>query len=59
MTVELKAHASTRNTVCCLICGQAAGTVAAMAARQEIEPRRVDVDQLQATLKKDGVLLKT
>ena len=30
MTVELVAHNSTRNTVCCLVCGQAAGTAAAL-----------------------------
>ncbi len=58
MSVELKAHASTRNTVNCLICGQAAGTAAALAARQGISPREVDVELLQDMLKKAGVLLK-
>lgn len=58
MTVELKAHASTRNTVCCLVSGQAAGSAAALAAGQGLAPRSVDIEQLQVTLKKGDVLLK-
>jgi hypothetical protein len=58
MTVELVAHNSTRNTVCCLICGQAAGTAAAMAARDEVAPRDVDVEGLRGTLAEQGQLLE-
>jgi hypothetical protein len=57
MTVELVAHNSTRNTVCCLACGQAAGTAAALAAKQGITPRQVDVDDLRTKLAADGALL--
>jgi hypothetical protein len=57
MTVELVAHNSTRNTVCCLACGQAAGTGAALAAQQGISPVEVDVGQLGERLEHDGALL--
>jgi len=57
MTVDLVAHNSTRNTVCCLICGQAAGTAAAMAAAKDIAPAEVDVGELREQLSRDGVLL--
>ena len=58
MTVDLVAHNSTRNTVCCLACGQAAGTAAALAAGSGIAPGQVDVTRLRQTLAADGVLLE-
>jgi hypothetical protein len=58
MTVDLVAHNSTRNTVCCLACGQAAGIAAALAAAQGLAPIEVDFGVLRETLLKDGVLLK-
>lgn len=57
MTAELVAHNSTRNTGCCLVCGQAAGTAAAMAATNECGSRDVDVGRLRGRLSDDGVLL--
>ena len=57
MSVDLVAHNSTRNTVCCLACGQVAGTAAAMAARQGVPPQAVDVRELRERLLSDGVLL--
>ena len=57
MTVDLVAHNSTRNTVCCLVGGQAAGTAAALAASQGIAPIELDVKALQDALLLDGVLL--
>ncbi len=57
MTVDLVAHNSTRNTVCCLLCGQAAGTAAALAVQGGIAPRAVDVGQLRAMLQNAGALL--
>ncbi len=57
MSVDLVAHNSTRNTVCCLACGQAAGTAAAIAAEREVCPREVDVQALREQLLSDGVLL--
>ena len=58
MTVDLVGHNSTRNTVCCLICGQAAGTAAAMAARAGKPPRQIDPAGLRERLRLDGVLLE-
>jgi hypothetical protein len=58
MTVDLVAHNSTRNTVCCLLCGQAAGTAAALAAEGDIMPRAVDSGHLRAALQDAGALLK-
>ncbi len=58
MTVELVAHNSTRNTVCCMVCGQAAGTAAAAAARAERGVREVDPVQLRHELATGGVMLK-
>lgn len=58
MTVDLVAHNSTRNTVCCLLCGQAAGTAAAMAAAERVDPVAVDAQRLRDTLRGDGVLLE-
>ncbi|NLD73293.1 MAG: FAD-dependent oxidoreductase [Chloroflexi bacterium] len=58
MTVELVAHNSTRNTVCCMICGQAAGTAAALAVHAGVTPREVDVEALQARLRAADVLLE-
>jgi len=57
MTVDLVAHNSTRNTVCCLVCGQAAGTAAAMAALSGKRPAELDVGSLQERLRRDGALL--
>jgi hypothetical protein len=58
MSVELVAHNSTRNTACCLVCGQAAGTAAALASRQRRAPRELEIGELQASLRKDGALLE-
>ena len=57
MTVDLVAHNSTRNTACCLVCGQAAGTAAAMAAAARKPPAELEAAQLRARLQQDGVLL--
>ncbi|HUU68300.1 MAG TPA: FAD-dependent oxidoreductase [Planctomycetota bacterium] len=58
MTVDLVAHNSTRNTVCCLICGQAAGTASAMAAQAGTETREVEPEALRERLSNAGVLLQ-
>ncbi len=58
MTVDLVAHNSTRNTVCCMIAGQAAGTAAAMAAQGGSTPRSIDVARLRQQLREDGALLE-
>lgn len=58
MSVDLAAHNSTRNTVCCLVCGQAAGTAAAQAAKRGCGAGEVDVEELRAGLRGDGALLE-
>ncbi len=58
MTIDLVAHNSTRNTVCCMVAGQAAGTAAAMAALSGLTPRTVDVQALRANLADAGALLQ-
>jgi len=58
ISVDLTAHNSTRNTVCCLLCGQAAGTAAALSVANGIAPRELDIRQLQKTLRQAGVLLQ-
>jgi len=58
MTVDKVAHNSTRNTVCCLACGQAAGTAAALAAKGGIVPSAIDTEALRETLREQGVLLE-
>jgi hypothetical protein len=58
MSVELVAHNSTRNTACCLVCGQAAGTAAALAAQAGAAVREVNVEELQARLRGMGALLE-
>ncbi len=58
MSVDLVAHNSTRNTVCCLICGQAAGTAAALAARRGIPAADVRAPELREMLRRHGALLE-
>ena len=41
----------------CMLMGQAAGTAAALAARQGISPRELDYAQLREALLKDGAFL--
>jgi hypothetical protein len=52
------AFAATRNTVCSMITGQAAGSAASIAISKGIIPRDIDVKNLQEKLVEDGVLLK-
>ncbi len=52
------AQSSIRKTTTCMTMGQAAGTAAALAARSGIVPRRVNVRELQATLRQQGALLE-
>jgi hypothetical protein len=57
MTVDNVAHNSTRNTVCCMVCGQAAGSAAALAAQGSGTVREVAVDRLLDHLRRAGALL--
>jgi hypothetical protein len=57
ITAEIRAHQSTRNTVHCMAQGEAAGTAAALAVRQGVSPRRLDIGLLQETLLGNRVIL--
>lgn len=53
-------HGATRNMAPCLTTGQAAGTAAAMAAREGLgTTREVPLDALQSQLRRDGAYLGT
>ncbi len=58
LSVDLAAHNSTRNTVACMVQGQAAGTAAALAAKNGIAPAEINVEQLQIDLSDQKALLK-
>jgi len=58
MTVDLVAHNSTRNTTCCMVCGQAAGTAAALATGEGRSVREVDPERLRRALRAGGALLE-
>jgi hypothetical protein len=51
------AHTSMRNMMCCVVTGEAAGTAAAVSLRQHCNVRRVDIPDLQLTLRQRGVRL--
>ena len=55
ITSDWDAHMSTRNTVSCMVQGQAAGTAAALAAADGCTVRTVDIPKLQQTLRDNGV----
>lgn len=57
LTGTWEAHMSTRNTVSCMAQGQAAGTAAALCAKENIAPRMLDPQKLRKTLKEQGVFL--
>jgi hypothetical protein len=42
----------------CWLTGQAAGTAAALAANNGVQPRAVDIAELQGALRKQGVFLQ-
>ncbi len=52
------AFAATRNTICSMITGQAAGIAASMAVAEESSSRDINVKKLQKKLVSNGVLLK-
>ena len=57
ISTEYEAHMSTRNTVSCMAQGQAAGTAAALAARQGVVLRQLPYNELKDRLLQDGVYL--
>jgi hypothetical protein len=57
ITADMRAHQSTRQTTNCMARGEAAGTAAALAARQGVLPRNLDIKMLQDTLLQNGAIL--
>ena len=58
ITTDWTAHMSTRNTGCCIVQGQAAGTAAALSLQHGVAPRDLDVALLQDALEAQGVYLE-
>ncbi len=59
ITSDWDAHMSTRNTVCCMGQGQAAGTAAALAAHDRCGVREIGYPQLRLALEKGDVYFET
>ena len=55
ITSDHRAHMSTRNTVCCMGQGQAAGTAAALCAARKCGSRELPYPDLRKTLEAAGV----
>ena len=55
ITSDYKAHQSTRNTVCCMGQGQAAGTAAALCAKKPCTTRELPYTELRKALEAGGV----
>lgn len=58
ISCDKNSHGFMREIPQCWITGQAAGTAAALAAKNGVQPRAVDVATLQAALLKQGVYLR-
>ncbi len=54
---DLVAHSCLNLIPYCVMTGQAAGLAAAMSLQQKVQPRHLPVEQLQAALKAQGVVL--
>jgi hypothetical protein len=59
ITSDHEAHMSTRNTVCCMGQGQAAGTAAALCAAKSCDTRDLKYPLLREALTKAGVYFET
>jgi len=57
ISTTFEAHGSIRVMVPCMAMGQAAGTAAALAVKEEVTPRQLDVQKLRKTLIDQGVHL--
>jgi len=58
ITSDFDAHMSTRNTVCCMGQGQAAGTAAARCAELGVATRDLEAAELRSLLSDAGVILE-
>ena len=59
ITSDRRAHMSTRNTVCCMGQGQAAGTAAALCAARKCGTRELPYPQLRKALEAGGVYFES
>lgn len=59
ITSNHDAHMSTRNTVCCMGQGQAAGTAAALCATMGCSTRKLPYQRLRETLERGGVYFES
>ena len=59
ITSDHRAHMSTRNTVCCMGQGQAAGTAAALCAARKCATRELPYPVLRKALEKGGVYFES
>lgn len=57
LSADAMAASATRMIPCCMVFGQAAGTAAAMAVREDIAPAAVDVGALRKSLVSQGAFL--
>ena len=57
-TAEYLPHMSTRNTMCCMVQGQAAGTAAALCVKHGASPRELDYKLLRERLLDDNVFIE-
>jgi FAD dependent oxidoreductase len=55
---DASSHGFMREIPQCWLTGQAAGAAAAVAANAGVQPRAVDVRQVQAALRKQGVFIR-
>jgi hypothetical protein len=58
ITTDFQAHMSTRNTVCCMGQGQAAGTAAALCSAKKCGTRELQYGDLKKVLLKNNVILE-
>jgi hypothetical protein len=58
LSVDHRVHHATKEIPPCMATGQAAGTAAALAARDNVSARQVDVVALQARLREQGAILE-
>ncbi|MBG0859796.1 MAG: FAD-dependent oxidoreductase [Bacteroidales bacterium] len=59
ITTDFQAHMSTRNTVCCMGQGQAAGTAAALCAIRKLGTRELKYTDLRTALKEGNVYFES
>ena len=58
ISVDHRVHHATKEIPPCMATGEAAGTAAALAARQGASVRKLDVEALQARLREQGAILE-